>query len=326
MKKTRIIPFAIILMLIVSVGCNKDKVDPVDCNAFYSLESFDIGVVPKSRKVQILFQAKGCEDVGIPDLTLSDIEVLENGFSMDSEADIQISPSEIPFEVKTVLLLDITGSVEGLVGQIKQASLSLISQKLPNQQIAIYAFDKDLKLIQGFTTNPTLLTQAVNSLPETGLINSTNLYGALIDLDLETLWTDIYSVDGIEDGSLVLFTDGRHNANQTQTLADAKSAIGDKKVFVAALESSDLVEAPLKDISKNGGYYYAADIASLEQAFLDIQARIVSLSSSIYYLYYTSPISDPTPFDNELIIQINGNTNQGVERRIVTSFNSQGFE
>ena len=313
-------------LLMVSLGCNKDKVEPVDCKAFYELEAFDVGVVPKFRKVQILFQVTGCDGKGIAGLTTDHIEVVENGFSMDSEADIRIAPSEIPFEIKTVLLLDITGSVEGLVGQIKQASLALINQKLPNQQIAVYAFDKNLKQIQDFTSNKTLLTQAINSLPESGLVNSTNLYGALIDLNIKDLWTDTYSVSGIEDGSLILFTDGRHNANQTQTLADAKASIGDKKVFVAALQSSDLVEAPLKELSKSGGYYYAKDISALEKAFLDIQERIKSLSGSIYYLYYTSPISDPTPFQNELIIRINGNTNAGATRQITTKFSSEGFE
>lgn len=326
MNQTRVVPFLMMALLIFSMGCKKDKVDPVDCNAFYQLEAFDVGVVPKFRKVQVLFQVTGCEEKGIGNLTADDIEVIENGFSMDTEADIRIAPSEIPFEIKTVLLLDITGSVEGLVGQIKQASLSLVNQKLPNQQIAVYAFDKDLELIQDFTTDKTLLSQAINSLPENGLVNSTNLYGALIDLDIKDLWTDTYSVDGIEDGSLILFTDGRHNANQTQTLADAKASIGDKKVFVAALQSPDLVEAPLKDIGNSGGYYYAADISALETAFLDIQARIVSLSGSIYYLYYTSPISDPTPFQNELIIRINGNTNPGSDRQLIENFDSAGFE
>lgn len=310
-----------------AVGACDDSDNPnnVDCNRFYRLESFDTGVTQKTNKVRILFQVTGCNDEGISDLTVNNFEVIENGFSMDTEADITVDPGEIPFSVQTVLLLDITRSVEGLVGQIKTASLSLINQKIPNQQIAIYAFDKGLKLIQNFTTSKEVLTDAINSIPETGLEASTNLYGAIIELNISDMWDDVFTIDSISAGNLVLFTDGRHNANQTQTLEDALATIGNKRVYVAALQSNDLVEEPLRTIAANGGYYFADNITRLEAAFLGIQADIINLSGSIYYLFYTSPISDPTPIDNELIIRIRANTNGEVDNEIATTFNSAGF-
>ncbi|MEM7511531.1 MAG: VWA domain-containing protein [Bacteroidota bacterium] len=316
----------VVCVSLFSIGCSDDKDFPTSCSNYYRMEAFDVGVDTKTRKVQILYQVRDCDNKGIGGLSVNDFEVLENGFSMDSEADIRIDPGQIPYTVKTVLLLDITRSVEGLVGQIKTACNSLINQKLPNQEIAIYAFDKQLKLIQDFSTSKTVLTQAINSLPENGLENSTNLYGSIIDLNVSEMWSDVFSVQEISDGSLIIFTDGRHNANQTQTLSQAKNSIGNKRVFVAALQSSDLVEEPLKELSSNGGYFLAENIEVLEKAFLDIQAEIESLSGSIYYLFYTSPITDPTPFENELILRVNGNSNRSEDRQIKTTFNSQGFQ
>lgn len=326
MRKLRFSILLITVLSFVAFSCGKDDVPAVNCGKFYQLVPYEVGVNPKTRKVEILFQTLGCEGEGISGLTVNDFEVVENGFSMDSEADIRIDPGQIPYSVRTVLLLDITRSVEGLVDQIKEASLSVVNSKLANQQIAVYAFDKQLKLIQNFTDDKNLLTQAIESIPETGLESSTNLYGALIDLNIKDMWEESFSLNFIEDGSLILFTDGRHNANQTQTLEMALASRGDKKLYVAALNSNDLVEDPLRQLASTGGYFLAEDISRLKQVFENIQQEIESLSGSIYYLFYTSPISDPTPIDNELIIKVRNNTNRLLDGQIKTTFNSAGFQ
>ncbi len=326
MKLQCFLSWTIAIFSLALFACdNGDNPKNVNCNRFYRLENFDTGITLKSNKVRVLFQVKGCENEGISGLTVDDFEVIENGFSMDTEADITVDPGQIPFSVKTVLLLDITRSVEGLVGQIKEASISLINQKIPNQEFAVYEFDKNLRIIQDFTSDTDLLVNAINSIPETGLQASTNLYGSLIDLNIKDMWEDVFTVDSIAAGNLILFTDGRHNANQTQSLEDALASIGNQTVYVAALQSPDLVEEPLQQIGASGGYVQAENITRLEAAFLEIQKEIVNLSGSIYYLFYTSPISDPTPIDNELIIRVFGNTNSEVDNEIVTSFNSEGF-
>lgn len=59
--------------------------------------------------------------------------------------------------------------------------------------------------------------------------------------------------------------------------------------------------------------------------FLDIQSQIQSLSNSIYFLYYQSPISDPAPYLNELFIEVKGNLNTGKDGWIKEYFDSKGF-
>lgn len=316
---------ALLLLLTAAIGCNKDDdALPSDLSKFYRMKRFEVGVIPEQRMVQVLFQVTDYYGKGVSTLTEDDFIVTENKGKIDSEADLRVGISSIPFELKTVLLLDITRSVEGLVPQIKDAARSLVEMKLPDQQIAIYTFDSETHEVQAFTKNKQELLDAIDDIPETGLVNSTNLYGAV--MDVAGLWEDSYAIDGIVDGSMVIFTDGRHNASQTITLSDALNALGTRRAYVAALNSPDLDEVALKTLANDPERYFKAeDSAGLEQMFTNIQAEIQSLSNSIYFLYYQSPISDPTPYLNELVIEIKDNLNSGKDSQVLELFNSEGF-
>ena len=318
------VKFALLFLLTAVVSCKKDDVSPADYSKFYRIKPFEVGVIPEQRTVQVLFQVTNYEGKGVASLLEDDFIVTENKGKIDSEADLRVGISSIPFELKTVLLLDITRSVEGFVPQIKAAARSLVESKLTDQQIAIYTFDSNTHQVQDFTKNKSELLNAIDAIPESGLVNSTNLYGAVIDV--ADLWEDNYTIDGIVDGSLVIFTDGRHNASQNITLAQAQSALGTRRAYVAALASPDLDENALRSLALDPDRYFKADdTAGLEQMFIDIQSEIQSLSNSIYFLYYQSPISDPAPFLNELKIEIKDNLNHGKDSYIMELFNSEGF-
>lgn len=312
-------------ILVGASACNKDDdAVPADLSKFYRLKSYEVGVVPENRTVQVLFQVTDFHHKGVSTLEEFDFMVTENNGNIDSEADLRLGKGSIPFSLRTVLLLDITRSVEDFVPQIKSAAKTLVEQKLPEQEIAIYTFDASTTMVTDFTTDKAELLAAINNLPEDDLVNSTNLYGAV--MDVADLWVDAFSIDGIVDGSLILFTDGRHNATQALTLSDAIDALGNRRVYVAALNSPDLDEGALQAIANDPDRYFKADdVAGLEQMFLDIQAEIQGLSNSIYFLYYQSPISDPTPYLNDLVIEVKENLNTGSDSRIVETFNSDGF-
>ncbi|MEL6638886.1 MAG: carboxypeptidase-like regulatory domain-containing protein [Bacteroidota bacterium] len=136
----------------------------------------------------------------------------------------------------------------------------------------------------------------------------------------------IVIISNIEDGSLVIFTDGRHNATPNITLNDAMNSLSGKKRYIAALSSGDLDEDALRTLAQSdNNYYQAEDVASIEQMFLSIQEEISSLSNSVYYMFYQSPITDPTPFENELRIEIFDNANTGNDGQLIETFNSAGF-
>ncbi len=314
-----------LLSIAVISGCKKDNdFDPADLSRYYRLKSYEVAVVPEQRMVQVLFQVTDYYKKGVADLKKEDFIVSENKGNLDSEADLRVGRNSIPFELKTVLLLDISRSVEGQVPQIKKAAKALIEMKLPEQQIALYTFDSKSTRLKNFSKDKASLLAAIDNIPETDLVNSTNLYGAI--LDVADLWEDHFSIDGIVDGSLVIFTDGRHNASQTLTLSTAIAALGNRHVYIAALDSPDLDEAALKALANSyDRYYEAKDIEGLTDMFLDIQSQIQSLSNSIYFLYYQSPISDPTPYNNELFIEVKGNLNTNSDGWIQEYFDSKGF-
>jgi hypothetical protein len=159
------------------------------------------------------------------------------------------------------------------------------------------------------------------------LENSTNLYGSIIELTNGSrfIWKDEYSIKQISSLSMLVFTDGRHNANPSITLKQTTNSIGTKKVYVAALKSSDLRTKELEEIGQNGKYVLASDIKELKKRFIEVQDIIKKYAGSLYYLYYRSPISDPTARQNKLEIRIKNNTNGLSDGTIKTSFNSQGF-
>jgi len=313
------------LSVLMMTSCDKDNIHTnPNPGSYIRLETIGMDVTPKDREVEILFRATDYDHQGVSGITVEDLDVFENGGSIDREGDLTITRDSIPFNLKTVLLLDLTRSVEGLVPQIKAACIAMINQKLPEQKMAIYTFDAQTALLQNFTADKDALITAINNIPETDLVNSTNLYGAIEQM--EGLWNDEYSIAGIEDGSLIIFTDGRHNATPNISLEDALRAIDGKKRFVAALSSPDLDEAALKVLAESEDRYFkAADVNGLKNMFLNIQEEIQKSSNSIYYMYYQSPITDPAPFENTLRVEVKNNTNNLPDASLKETFNSEGF-
>lgn len=300
-----------------------------DESRVYRIEFFDVGVDAGTRQVKILIQVKGEDGQGVPGLSSTDFVIAENRRKLGTEANLSIDPGSTPNVIPTVLLLDISSSVEGLIPQIKEAAISLVSERNPGQRFAIYAFDKETELVQGFTEDVELLTDAINSIRELGLFDSTNLFGAIIDV--AESWQDELSVDNIVDGSLIVFTDGFHNADPSLKMQDAIDAmVGTngrlKKIYVAALNSPDLARGPLQQLTfDTEGFFEAADITELKDVLLQIQAEIVDLSNSIYLVSYTSPITNPESRTEEILLKILGNSNLEGDGRVAATFDSEGF-
>jgi len=312
------------LFLITACGKDDDASLRPTTDKYLRLKALDVDVLPPFRQVRVLFQALDFDRKGVSGLVAEDFNVFENEHLVDLEGEVRLAPDSIPYQLQTVLVLDISKSVEGFVSQIKDACRALINQKLDNQEIAIYTFDSRVNRILPFTKNTTQLLNALDLIPEDGLVGSTNLYEAIIEASEE--WTDIYTVNTLIDGSMVVFTDGRHNANPSINLQQALTATEGKKVFIAALNGGDLDEVALREIARTSDRYFQAEnVASLEKLFTDIQNEILSISQSVYYLYYTSPISDPSPYENQLRLDFDGNENTGLDAFIQTGFNSEGF-
>ncbi|MDA0336418.1 MAG: VWA domain-containing protein [bacterium] len=313
-----------------SRSANKDDgTCTYDEDKFYVMTSFGVSVDPLARQVRVLMQVQNDAGRGVGTLLPEDFVMAENGRKIGVESNATINSETIPFEIPTVLLLDLSSSVEDLVPQIKEATIALINNKTENQQIAVYVFDKETRLIQDFTDDVATLVTAVEGIPESELFDSTNLYGAIIDVS--QAWSDEVSMERIIDGSLVIFTDGFHNADPKLKIRDAVNAMlgadgALKKIYVAALDSPDLDRGPLQQLSSGTmGFFEASDISGLQQIFLDIQGEIADLSNSFYLLTYTSPITNPEANDESLEVAILGNSNLKDSGRIQAAFDSEGF-
>lgn len=313
------------------LGCSDDDQVSLPFNKtpgngeFFRLKDFgQVDVIPENRQVRVLVRVTDSIGFGVTDLKKTDFEVLENNIDKvnDVEANTKIDPDSIPFTIKTVLLLDVSSSVEGKIGEIKTAVKELIQAKVADQEFAIYTFDSKVELVSEFTSNTTDLLSAVNALEETGLDASTNLYRGIIEAS--KAWEDNISIDRIEEGSMIVFTDGKHNADPGIQVGDAINAIGEKSVFVAALDGPNLDEPTLVDIAgAENRYLFASDVSGLANVFLDIQDKILTQSKSIYYITYTSPISVPGTQNLKIFIQ--DNRNPGPDCMVEKAFSTNGF-
>ncbi|MCU0323926.1 MAG: VWA domain-containing protein [Spirosomaceae bacterium] len=332
MKKLILLSSFLMTFLLNGCGGNSadEVIDPQSAKGCYRMKQLSATTtIPSDRRVSVLFQVLSCNNntSGVSGLKSGDFQVFENSGSIDSESLASFDPKQVPFSMRTLLLLDVSSSVLNQIPQIKEACKALIEQKLPDQSFAIYIFDKNTRRLRDFTTSKDELLMAIEQIPTKDLENSTNLYGAI--MTTAKLVPSKYTATEISDGSLIIFTDGRHNADPGLTLENARAAVRGVNTYVAALKSSDLQEDPLKQIAasgENGGYFIADKVDVLKEQFLNIQKRISNWASSYYLLNYRSPISNPQNRTNTLEIRIKGNTNRGADKSISTTFNSFGFK
>ncbi|MFT7452565.1 MAG: hypothetical protein ACI9VN_003300, partial [Patescibacteria group bacterium] len=120
------------LFLVVSCGKGDDDLlNSEDNSNYFRMVPFEVETDPAHREVRILFQVRDKEFNGVAGMTEEDLNVYENDGSIDLEGGLTLNPGNIPSELKTVLLLDLTRSVEVLVPQIKAACITMINNKLP---------------------------------------------------------------------------------------------------------------------------------------------------------------------------------------------------
>jgi hypothetical protein len=329
MKKAYLLLFA--AMVIAMPSCEEEDTF-CDDNYFKLYQLGDGSYLEtdvSTDRVSMLFQVLDKNDKGVVGLdVISRYSLLDYEQEMvtNVEADVQIeSFGTIPTQIYTAILLDISRSVEGFVPQIKQAASEFVNLSLDEQLIAIYTFDGDAPIRRiNFTANKTQLLSAINSIPESNLGSSTNLYEALAFAEFE-LPESVYTTSQITQGNLIVFTDGRETANPTSNaLQSVLAQLSDRTVFVAALNSPDLDTESLTQIAKTeGNYFLASNIDELKTKFSSIQNDIEKLSKSVYWLFYTSPRKGTNTWQIELKIKDNCNTESDVV--LTGAYFSQGF-
>ena len=234
--------------------------------------------------VDAMFQVADLDGLGITDLTTDDFVVLEDNAQVSpTESGMTIKKkSASPYTFKTVLMLDNSSSVTANLAQIKEAADSLINIIISGQEVAVYVFSDSTKMLCDFTSDKTKLINAVNSIGAG--YASTDLYGAAVT-GLNR-WTDNYSTTLIEQGALILLTDGS-DTQGSHSLGEVIYAKGTKTVYCVGL-GSEIDTVALTEIGTNG-YIKVANVTALKEKFIAIQNQIDKFANSFYWLNYQSP-------------------------------------
>lgn len=285
---------------------------------FYKFEPYLIKAEYPSF-VNVMFSVTDQNNKGVDYLDNDDFEVEENANKISSSEFFRYVKkiNQIPSKQKTVILLDKSFSVKDVLPQIKQAALKLINKIADNQQVAIYTFDDSTVLISDFTNDKAVLEAKINEI-QVGF-NSTNLNGSIIT-GLSRIQNK-YTLDGIEEGYLVVLTDG-DDQSAINTIEEVITARGNKKVFMVGL-GEDLNEDKLNQIAYPGNYINAVKADDLEGKFEQITLDMLRFSNSFYWLNYMSPKRNNT---HTLTVKAKGNTNTASNGKINEDFSANGFK
>ena len=302
----------------------------------YRIIQFGDTTTSQPGYVNVFFQVDTTEGKPVNDLTTSYFIITDGGMpNSPSESAPRIKKhDELPYELKTVLMLDNTLSLGEHIHDVQEAARTLVLQadainetdrngSTGNQKIAVWSFEDEPIRRQDFTNDVAVLLDAINAI-ELGT-NSTNLYGA-VDVGLDQ-WYDTYDVNKIVQGFLIVLTDGE-DTRRARELAEIVERIEHegKRVFTVGVGEEAFVPENIEALELLGsaGSYTFRNFSDLVRHFELIQDYLHRFANSFYNLYYLTPRVDTGM--NTLEIQIERNTNNDDEtNRIETAYNSDGL-
>ncbi len=294
--------------------------------------------------IKLYFQLTTCDVKPKPlaDFDTNNFNIQENGVAVSqNESHKDFAPNPQVFQLATVLLLDLSGSIVGT--QEKPGSLPALQQAAKaflnaididkDHTVAIYTFDgrAEIQKVKGFTeitaeddeeTINNRLSELLNGIDllssREDEDNSTNLNGAILQgLQLLDVQHTTQDENATLKGALVVFTDG----------TDQASRVSDREAIQAVEESNHRVysiglagevdKVHLARIGKDGSLL-AEEVIQLESRFKEMADKIRTFANSFYALTYCSP---KRLGEHELTISVK-NKKGALPHR----FNAAGFE
>jgi VWFA-related protein len=206
----------------------------------------------------------------IADLKLSDFTVVENGVPREI---LSVGPHTAP--VNLVLLLDVSGSVDNYVNFIRKAARAFIETARPEDRISLVLFSEDVKVLSGFSTNKSKLSESLDTFDAGG---ATAYYDAVA----YTLADTLRPLRG-ERTAIVVLTDGDDN----RSFLSFESLVG-------AIEESGALIYPLYVpsalIATSESNDPAKGIDPLRARYMTLSARasgegerLAKVSGGVYY-------------------------------------------
>ena len=243
------------------------------------------------------------DTVGISDLNKDNFTIFENGKAINPlESEVKITPLPGEFNIFTLLLLDLSGSIfmnPNSLQTLKDAALSFLSQVIRdsngNPQAAVYYFDgtADIHQLIDFTADTAALAQAINDIDsDLPSDRSTNLHGGIEQGAL--IVKELANIDEsgvVNTSQLVVFTDGDDEASwrSEQDAANAINSTIGQEVSIFTIGLGEIIDPDKLELFGRDGFEFADDFDALITSFRNIAARICSNVNSFYFFEYCSP-------------------------------------
>jgi tight adherence protein B len=201
-------------------------------------------------------------------------------------SDLEVAPlGESSVPVGVVLVIDTSGSMEGApIEAAKTAAKSFVSQKRPEDSIALVTFADTAVVQTGFTTNANDLNSRIDAITaagETAFNDGVILGLTLFDSSAENILPN-----------MIVLTDGEDTVSEaTAEQAIAAVEASDARVFGVALESPDFNPDAVAAIAAagNGLFLSTPDPAELSGLYGQISREI----SNTLVARFVSPIAAP---------------------------------
>ncbi len=331
----------ILSLIVLFTACKKDDVVPFEQTPDQDLiitiqEQY---VNPPSR-VSVFFKVETREGAPVAGLTEDNFTIYEKGRNDDVEKLLSqdettrlLSDNSQLFEYRTMLLLDLSGSVlNNSLSELKEASIAFISDVFATESnttntVGIWWFDgQDLihPLID-FTDDQEALRSAINNIsPAISDDSSTDLFGAVIkSAALAENKLQLAQNQGILSAfSIIMFTDGTDQAARYSKV-DAFSAVENASEginFYTIGLGAEIDEAVLNRIGKTSSVF-ANDTQALTEKFEEV-ANLIADEANAYYLFeYCTPKRDGSGMNDLHIVA----KKEDKEGRKITSFDATGF-
>ncbi len=198
----------------------------------------------------------------------SELVVTENGAPVENVEITPIRSSRVP--VGVVLVIDVSGSMQGEpLEAAKAAAKTFVSQKRPEDFVALVTFNDEVTVVSSFTTSAGTLNERIDALEAS---NSTALYDAVVRA------AELYagSTSALRRNMIVL-SDGSDQAS-TATKDDAIASLQafDVRAFGVGLESPEFDPDPLREIveAADGIFLSTPDPQELSSLYGQIQREL----------------------------------------------------
>jgi hypothetical protein len=268
--------------------------------------------------INIIFQALDRSSRGIPNYLKNDFEFFENENPV-SDVDGKVmmrKRANMNYILKTVLLIDKTVNPDINYNEIKNAALGFINRLNEQQQIEVYSFSDQITQEQEFSSNITLLSDAVNNIQPAG--NKTNLYGAII-YAAERL-VELISLEQTIQTSIVFLTYNNDTVEEF-TIEDVLNEIIDENVYGIGIGNK--LNLGIFSLLTNRETFIIDQLSELEEKLSEFQSLLSDYSNSLYWINYDSPERENKSNNFKIFVKNNPFAGQG--STVEVTYNSNNF-